>query len=98
MTTVVNVKYEKYDVFCGRPSIYGNPFRIGKDGTRVDVIIKYIDYFFDRLAQDLWFKRKIFELKDKKLGCYCAPNLCHCSVIACYLNETESTPISASLS
>jgi len=85
--TVVNVKHEKCDEYCGRPTVYGNPFRIGKDGTRIDVIIKYIDYFFDRLEKDPWFKKKIFELKDKKLGCWCAPELCHCDVIAEYLNH-----------
>ena len=85
-TTVVNIKHEKCDVYCGRPSLYGNPFRVGKDGTRVDVILKYIDYFFERMRDDPVFKKKILELKDKKLGCYCAPETCHCDVIAEYLN------------
>lgn len=28
-------------VYIGRPSIWGNPFVIGKDGSRDDVIAKY---------------------------------------------------------
>lgn len=33
-TTVVNKRRENYDIYIGRPSIWGNPFVIGKDGTR----------------------------------------------------------------
>ena len=28
-------------VYIGRPSIWGNPFPLGKDGNRADVIAKY---------------------------------------------------------
>ena len=28
-------------VYIGRPSIWGNPYAIGRDGTRDDVIAKY---------------------------------------------------------
>lgn len=34
---VVHCKKSKYDVYIGRPSIWGNPFTIGKDGTRKEV-------------------------------------------------------------
>jgi hypothetical protein len=40
-TRVVNVKKDRYDIFIGRPSIWGNPFIIGKDGNRSEVIRKY---------------------------------------------------------
>jgi len=46
---VVHCKKEKYDVYIGRAvprsglkaSVWGNPFVIGKDGTREEVIVKY---------------------------------------------------------
>lgn len=87
-TTVVNVKTAKRGtyIFCARPTIYGNPFRIGRDGTRLDVIVKYIDYFFDRLERDVVFKEKVLGLKNKTIGCYCHPDLCHLHVIAYYLD------------
>ncbi len=46
MTKVVNIKttQEKY-VKCCRPTIYGNPYILGKDGTREEVIEKYRKYF-----------------------------------------------------
>lgn len=61
-------------VYIGRGSIWGNPYVIGQDGTRDEVIDKYIEWFSldpDRL------KRARIELRDKDLVCYCAPNRCH---------------------
>lgn len=42
MITVVNKKTFKGDgIYIGRPSPLGNPFTIGPDGTRDEVIAKY---------------------------------------------------------
>jgi hypothetical protein len=71
-TRVVNIRREPYDVFIGRPSKWGNPFVIGRDGTREEVIKKYADWFMQSaLVLDLG------ELKGKVLGCYCKPKACH---------------------
>lgn len=40
-TTVVNRHKASYDVYVGRGTKWGNPFEIGKDGTRLEVIEKY---------------------------------------------------------
>lgn len=88
-TTIVNVRVadpETYE-YCGRPTIFGNPFRVGKDGTRIEVIAKYIDYFFDRIQRDRDFKKRVISLKGKRIGCWCSPELCHLHVIATYLDE-----------
>ncbi|MDQ5843653.1 MAG: DUF4326 domain-containing protein [Thermoproteota archaeon] len=37
-TRVVHCKVEPFDVYIGRPSKWGNPFKIGKDGSREEVI------------------------------------------------------------
>ena len=50
---VVHCKKEKYDVYIGRAvprsglkaSVWGNPFVIGKDGTREEVMVKYRAWF-----------------------------------------------------
>lgn len=70
---VVHCKKEKADVYIGRPSKWGNPFTIGVDGTREEVITKYKDWFVTQpeLIKDLP------ELKGKVLGCWCYPNACH---------------------
>ena len=44
MTKVVNKYKHVYDVYIGRGSKWGNPFVIGKDGTREEVINKYEEY------------------------------------------------------
>lgn len=95
-TTVVNVKYGPCDVYVGRPSIFGNTYRIGFDGTREEVIAKYRDYFYKRVEQDMEFRRQALMLRGKRLGCWCGPNLCHGIIIAEWLeivvaDESAST-------
>jgi hypothetical protein len=76
-TRVVNRRKESYDVYIGRGSKWGNPFRLGRAGTREEVIKKYEDWIIhnDVLMQDL------HELKGKKLGCYCKPLRCHGDIL-----------------
>ena len=38
---VVHCKRENYDIYIGRGSKWGNPFVIGKDGSREEVVEKY---------------------------------------------------------
>lgn len=78
LARVVHCKKEKYDVYIGRPSKWGNPFTIGKDGNREEVIIKYIDW----LEKQPELLASIHELKGKILGCWCCPNACHGDVLA----------------
>jgi hypothetical protein len=83
-TTVVNIhpKGQKVSmvrpfVFIGRPSKWGNPFKIGRDGTREEVIEKYRAYIQTR--PDLI--AALPKLKGKRLGCYCKPLACHGDVL-----------------
>ena len=73
---VVHCKKESYDVYIGRPSKWGNPYVIGKDGTREEVIKKYEDYIVH--SQLLL---EIDELTNKVLGCWCKPLPCHGDVL-----------------
>lgn len=41
---VVHCKREDFDVYIGRPGPYGNPFTIGRDGNRKEVIDKYEEW------------------------------------------------------
>lgn len=65
-------------VYIGRPSKWGNPFVIGKDGTRAEVIAKYRAWLAARPALVSAAKR---ELAGKDLLCYCAPAACHGDVL-----------------
>lgn len=88
MTTVVNIKHNKCDAYIGRGSPFGNPFRIGVDGDREQVLAKYRTYFKRRLT-DPKFRDSILSLKDKVLGCWCKPLLCHGDVIIEFLETNE---------
>ena len=96
MTRVVNIKYEKCDVYCGRGSIFGNPYThlpLEKTKAQVQVktveeaVEKYREYFYNRIETDPDFLDGVLRLKDKKLGCYCIPKPCHVTVIAEFLNK-----------
>jgi hypothetical protein len=80
---VVHCRVDSFDVYCGRPSKWGNPFEIGKDGTRQQVIDKYEKWILQQpeLIDQLW------ELKGKVLGCWCAPKRCHCEILAKLTNN-----------
>lgn len=66
-----------FDVYIGRPSIWGNPFVIGIDGTREEVIKKYRAW----ILQNPKLLAELHTLKGKVLGCYCAPLPCHGDVL-----------------
>jgi len=87
---VVHCKKEKYDVYIGRPSKWGNPFQIGKDGTRDEVIEKYKAWILKQPE----LLNSLSELKDKILGCWCSPKPCHGNVLLELCNEdTNKTTI-----
>jgi len=83
-TRVVHVKRAPYDVYVGRPSPFGNPFVIGRDGDRETVIRKYRAWL---VAQPALVERVRRELADKVLGCWCAPAPCHGDVLADVAND-----------
>lgn len=76
-TRVVHVKRERCDVYIGRPSKWGNPFVIGRDGDRGAVIAKYEQH----VLADEELLGALGELVGKALGCWCAPRPCHGDVL-----------------
>ena len=78
MTAVVHCKRTSYDVYIGRPSKWGNPFEIGRDGTREEVIEKYKAWIVEQPE----LLAALPELRGKVLGCWCAPKACHGHVLA----------------
>jgi len=82
-TRVVNIKNEEFDVYIGRGSMWGNPFIIGYDGNREEVIKKYEFH----LAANKEMLDKLPELKGKRLGCYCAPLPCHGDILKKWVDQ-----------
>ena len=72
---------------------WGNPFHIGKDGTRQEVVKKFEEYLLQSsLIND------INELQDHDLVCWCAPKggieihdelICHAQVLLRLANENK---------
>ena len=83
---VVHCKKEKYDVYIGRPSKWGNPFTF-KEGTRAEFILSTREECIE--AYRKWITEgegkhllnDLHELKGKTLGCWCAPKACHGDVL-----------------
>ena len=63
--------------YCGRPSPFGNPFVIGRDGTREQVIRKYEKW----LPTQPKLMAMIPSLAGRDLVCWCAPERCHCDFL-----------------
>jgi hypothetical protein len=83
MATTVVRRSEPHDVFIGRPSKWGNPFRISPTMSRPMAILAFEVYF--RSRKDL--QAQIGELRGKRLGCFCKPLDCHGDVLA-YFADT----------
>ena len=64
-----------------RPSILGNQFVIGRDGTRDEVVAKHKAELDKRSQSTKWIDIKymfaVVSLKGKKIGCCCSPLACH---------------------
>ena len=72
-------------VYIGRGSPWGNPFIIGKNGNRVEVIARFRAYAEKRLAQEPEWLKPLERYEG--LVCYCAPLGCHGNVIVSLLNK-----------
>jgi hypothetical protein len=85
MSSVVHCKRSQFDIYIGRGSKWGNPFKIGEHGNREEVIEKYEKWIRKnpKLMSDLP------ELKDKTLGCWCSPKACHGDVLCKLVKELE---------
>lgn len=79
MTSVVHCRKEKYDIYIGRGSKWGNPFPT-PPWTREESLQKYEEWI---QTQNWLLKDIVKELKGKTLGCWCKPNkACHGDILA----------------
>ena len=72
----------KTAVYVGRPTPWGNPFVIGRDGDREAVIAKYRRWLWKRMQQERFDRNQLAHLAGKDLVCHCAPQPCHAQVLA----------------
>jgi hypothetical protein len=74
---VVHCKKEPYDIYIGRPSMWGNPFVVGDDFSRDEAIALYEKW----IATQPMLLGLLPTLKGKVLGCWCSPKPCHGEVL-----------------
>lgn len=92
-TKLVDVRWGGSFVYIGRmcgrflDQGFGNPFVIGRDGARAEVITKFAAYFHERVALDRAYRQKALALAGKALGCWCGGDeaRCHGGVIIRWL-------------
>ena len=77
-------KAEGHFVYIGRQvhggwkqSDWANPFKLGKHGSRNEIIAAYRDHLDHSPA----LKLRLPELRGKVLGCWCHPEPCHGDVL-----------------
>ena len=85
---VVHCKGDKFDVYIGRPSKWGNPFHIGEHGSRERVLVLYYEWIMDDLRGTLRMEARR-DLRGKILGCWCAPKACHGDILAAIANDGD---------
>lgn len=90
---VVHCKREAFDVYIGRPSKFGNPWRVMGEASRAHAIERYEEYVRKGIARDPKGREAIKALYGKTLGCWCAPKPCHGDVllkIAAELHDADA--------
>ena len=83
---VVHCKKDPHDVYIGRGSKWGNPFKIGPHGDRDAVIALYAEWINSPEQAGLRRAARL-ELRGKILGCFCAPKSCHGDILYTIANR-----------
>jgi hypothetical protein len=92
------VKLPEGVVYVGRPSKWGNPFKVGDDGTRnhAEAVVNYKTYLFMTVKGNKLLLN-IGKLKGKDLACWCGewepgqPEIdCHGVVLMKLANKEEN--------
>lgn len=77
-------------IYIGRPmkgipgSVLGNPFKMGPDGSRVEVIQKYRQWLWNHIQnENQLIINELLRIHDSKSDviCWCAPLPCHGDVV-----------------
>ena len=91
LTVVVNKRTHKpseNDVYIGRPSMWGNPYIIGRDGlTRDAAVARYRAYMRNKVLRNPAWMRALQKLQGKTLICYCKPHACHGDILVELIEE-----------
>ena len=62
-------------IYIGRPGPFGNPFFIGKNGTREEVIKQHMEWAREQLKRNPGWLNPLINATD--IICWCSPEPCH---------------------
>ena len=87
MARIVNLKREPHALADGavridRRTAWGNPFVVGRHGTRAQVIARYRADLWRRIRAGEIAIETLAALNGRDLACHCAPLPCHGEVLA----------------
>jgi hypothetical protein len=95
---VVHCRKESYDVYIGRPSVWGNPFtHIADKSTLAQFVVKNREEAISKYRE--WIKtqphllERLHELDGKTLGCWCKPKSCHGDVLAEMIKDSKQAKL-----
>ena len=83
-TKVIHIRNKKGtsdEVYIGRGSIYGNPYRLVAGAARGSTLVKFRAYAEQRLKDDPEYREAVRALKGKTLVCFCKPLPCHGDIL-----------------
>lgn len=102
-TMVVNLYRDDYDVYIGRAGkgqsgYFGNPHTMGGVycshckgyHDRASSIAAFKEDFLKRIEEDKEFRKKVLELRGKRLGCFCKPLQCHGDIYKEWLDNNPN--------
>jgi hypothetical protein len=78
---VEGVRYPHHD------SPFANPYKIGKNGDRDNVLALYRGYIYHNLRIRPELVDTLRNMKGKKLGCWCKPAACHGDILVEIINS-----------
>ena len=83
ITTIINIKDGEPDIYIGRDSKWGNPFKMSEYLGRSRVLELYKEW----LLENKVLMNDIHELEGKVLGCHCKPKKCHGDILCEIVNR-----------
>jgi len=73
-------------IYVGRPTMFGNPYRVSKDCSLAMAIVKYQHWL---VAHPAIVDAAIKCLRGRDLVCWCAPKPCHADILLKLVNAPE---------
>jgi hypothetical protein len=65
----------------GMSGDFGNPIVLERESDRDKVLQEYRIYLEKRVEEDVDFRTKVMDLRDKTLVCFCKPKPCHGDIL-----------------